>query len=462
MRYVGGSSLPRPFIFGFAILGMVMTLPGQTAGVSAFIDFLIESMEMTRVRLSFAYLLGTIGSALILTPAGKIYDRVGSRVTGSIAAAGLGLSLLALTRAPGIAAVLVAAGMQRASAALIIMAIGFFLIRFFGQGVLELVSRTMLLKWFDDMRGLANAVFAGVMPVVFSMAPLAFNFLIATHGWQGAWRVLGFILMPGGMLIAWLTFSDPRPRASIDTPPGNTPPGNTPPGDAPKPVAAPLAVAPAFLAAIARRFRVRGTREPLRPAVDQPLSRAVRDYAFWIFLSAITMSAGLLTGLTFHVVGIFAEAEISREAALAVFFPSSIVTIVVLAGASIMSDYIKLKYFAVLHGVALACTFLTIPFLSFGPVAYAMLVFWRGIAMAMFGVNQAVVWPRFYGLTHLGAISGFAAACMVAGSALGPYIFSLASDSTGSFHTISWAVVPLSLLVSVLAFRAENPNHGHA
>jgi len=57
-----------------------------------------------------------------------------------------------------------------------------------------------------------------------------------------------------------------------------------------------------------------------------------------------------------------------------------------------------------------------------------MMVFSWGIAMATMEVNQAVVWPRCYGLTHhLGTIAGFAAACMVAESALGPYAFSLAA-----------------------------------
>ncbi|MEX2444567.1 MAG: MFS transporter [Alkalispirochaeta sp.] len=456
MRYPRGFSLPRGYIFGFAVLGMAMTLPGQTAGVSAFIDFLIAAMDMSRVRLSLAYLIGTLVSASILTPAGKLYDRLGSRVTGSATVAGLGMSLLALTRAPGVAAALVSVGMARPAAALLVMAVGFFLIRFFGQGVLELVSRTMLLKWFDDRRGLANAIFAGIMPVVFSLAPLAFDFLIRANGWQGAWRILGFTLVPGGMLITWLTFSDPPPRA-LSRGAGAGPdavPGPGSPGRANLPV--PAVLAP--LKAIARRLNLRRTREPISPAVDRPLSYALRDFSFWVFLAVMTLSGGLVTGLTFHVVGVFAEAGIGRGAALAVFLPTSMVSVVALTFASVISDYVRLKYFAVLHGAALGCALLSILFLSRGPLAYAMVVLWLGIAMASMEVNQAVVWPRFYGLSHLGTISGFAAACMVAGSAIGPYAFSLAVDITGSFHAIVWVMAPICLIVAALGFLADNPN----
>ena len=460
-----GLFLPRRYVFGFAVVGMAMTLPGQTAGVSAFIDFLIDALEMSRVRLSLAYLIGTLVSASVLTPAGKLYDTLGSRVTGAAAVAGLGLSLLALTRSPDLAAGLVSFGVARPAATLLVMAVGFFLIRFFGQGVLELVSRTMLLKWFDDKRGLANAIFAGIMPVIFSLAPPAFDVLIRANGWQGAWRILGFALVPGGLLMTWLTFSDPPPRVGsggedADGGTGSVGGASASAGAQASPGAAPVPLALVPLRAIARRLNLRRTREPLSPAVDRPLSFAVRNLAFWVFLAVITLSAALVTGLTFHVVGIFAEAGIGRGPALAMFLPTSIVSVFVLAFASVISDYVRLKYFAVLHGGALGCALLSILFLSRGPVAYAMMVFSWGIAMATMEVNQAVVWPRFYGLTHLGTISGFAAAWMVAGSALGPYAFSLAAEITGSFHAIVWIMAPICLIIAALGFLADNPNRG--
>ncbi|MFP4704359.1 MAG: hypothetical protein ACLFMV_06085, partial [Spirochaetaceae bacterium] len=60
------------------LVGMMASFPGQTVGVSAFTDELIRSLSLSRVHMSLAYLIGTISSAALLTPAGKLYDRRGA------------------------------------------------------------------------------------------------------------------------------------------------------------------------------------------------------------------------------------------------------------------------------------------------------------------------------------------------------------------------------------------------
>ena len=75
------------------------------------------------------------------------------------------------------------------------------------------------------------------------------------------------------------------------------------------------------------------------------------------------------------------------------------------------------------------------------------------------GVLTNVSWPRFFGLTHLGAISGFAMSLNVAGSALGPAIFSLAERYGGnSYDFACYAVLLIAMVLLVLGFKANNPN----
>ncbi len=202
-------ALPRAALFVFALLGVLMSLPGQTAGISPFTDYLIGALQMSRAHLSIAYLIGTILSAFVLTPAGRAYDRLGSRVTGTAVSGALGLSLVALTFSPRIAAGVSAAGLPSAAAALVVMSFAFFLVRFFGQGMMQLVDRTMIMKWFDDKRGFANAILSSMLPLVFGLAPLVLNTVISAYGWQGAWLILAVILLPGFTVIAALTFADP-------------------------------------------------------------------------------------------------------------------------------------------------------------------------------------------------------------------------------------------------------------
>ena len=62
------------------IIGILMSIPGQTMGVSVFTDHLIRDLPVDRVQLSTAYMIGTIMSGFIITYAGILYDRMGARI----------------------------------------------------------------------------------------------------------------------------------------------------------------------------------------------------------------------------------------------------------------------------------------------------------------------------------------------------------------------------------------------
>lgn len=441
--------LPRSVLFVLGVLAIVLSTPGQTAGVSAFTGPLIDAMRMSRAQLSLAYLIGTIASAVMLTPAGRVYDRLGSRATGTSVTVALALSLVGLTQAPRVLGFLTAAGLPTAASALVIMSLGFFLIRFFGQGLMPLVGRTMVLKWFDDKRGVVSAVIGSVVPLAFALAPPVFNGLISSFGMTGAWLIIAAVVCPGFALVVAFTFSDP--------PTDYKPP--VPSADASAGLIVKLVSGSRAVAArVGRRIGLRPSKEPMRPDRDLNLAEARRSLAFWVFLLVVTLSSGLITGLTFHVVAVFAEAGIGATVALAVFFPASLISVLVTPIASIASDSLPLKYFAMMHAAALTLFLVSIPLLSFGAAAYILLVLSMGVATAMFAVNHTVVWPRFFGLEHLGSISGYSAAWFVAGSALGPYLYSVSVELTGSFRGVTYAFIPVCLALLVLGTRADNPN----
>ena len=69
-----------------------------------------------------------------------------------------------------------------------------------------------------------------------------------------------------------------------------------------------------------------------------------------------------------------------------------------------------------------------------------------------------VSWPRFFGLAHLGAIAGFATSLNVAGSALGPAIFSFGEQQTGSYNLACYLVLIAAVILFLLTFKANNMN----
>lgn len=444
-------------MFAVGMAGLLMTIPGQTIGVSAFIDYLIDAVQISRDQISLAYLFGTLTSAFSQPFAGRLYDRIGSRKTGFIAAAGLGISLLALVTIPQITEGFISIGIAPAVSVMISFWFGFFLIRFFGQGLLTNTSRNMILKWFDDRRGFANALLGIGLPLGFAAAPTILNYLIMQAGWQGAWFILGLLLFPFFALIVLFFYSDP-PATSSRHPENDVLLQEEIRNESYGVNTAPIPLVLKPLAVFLRKFGLSRTREGMRPRIDISLAEARRSLSFWLFLGTISLSSLLSTGFTFHVVAILGEAGIERVQALAIFLPVSFIQIIVHSLGSMGSDFAKLKYFLIAHSFSMFMILLSIVLLNSIPGAYWMLVLFSGISIGLFGINSAVVWPRFYGLKYLGEISGMASAWVVAGSALGPYLFSLMYTLSGSFYTVFYVLGPIALVLGILGFKADNPS----
>jgi len=131
---------------------------------------------------------GTIISALLLSAAGRFYDKHGARITGVIASTGLGMTLAALSQMDKTtqAASSLLPFIPHTVLVLIFMSLGFLCLRFFGQGVMSLVSRNMVMKWFELKRGRINALMGVFVSFGFSIAPYMLNTLIDRGTWQTA------------------------------------------------------------------------------------------------------------------------------------------------------------------------------------------------------------------------------------------------------------------------------------
>ncbi len=96
-------------------------------GVSVFTDHLITSLNISRVGISSAYMVGTLGSSLIISYAGVLFDRYGARPVAAVAAFFLSLFLLLLVFSSNIASLLASIGIPSSIAAFAVIGFGFFL-----------------------------------------------------------------------------------------------------------------------------------------------------------------------------------------------------------------------------------------------------------------------------------------------------------------------------------------------
>ncbi|MCB0753105.1 MAG: MFS transporter, partial [Ignavibacteriae bacterium] len=309
-----------PFFYGYVVLlsgtiGVMLSVPGQTVGISVFTDFLIRDLNISRESLSLAYLIGTLLSSFILTYAGKFYDRFGSRVTSMLAGFFLGLALIYLSSLTSINNYIIQFNFPVSNNILIftLLVIGFLFVRFFGQGVLTMASKNMVMKWFEKRRGMASAVMGIAISFGFSYSPKIFDDLINNFGWQSTWLYIGIFISIIFVIFAFITFRD-NPEQFGLIPDG-------------------------------REIIIkRKTAPKFHADKNYTLSEARVTYNFWIFNLTLALQGLYITALTFNIVDIFTKAGLGREDAILIFLPVSVIAVIFQIGGGYLADIIRLKY----------------------------------------------------------------------------------------------------------------------
>lgn len=417
-----------PFFYGWAIwllstLGFLMSVPGQTMGMAVFTEAFMDAFGLSRTELSTAYFFGTMGSSLFLTRAGRWYDRHQARTMMAAASAVLGAVLLFIS---GIDVLVAGAGASPGGAlAFGLILVGYFGVRFSGQGVLTSASRNVLLVWFERRRGLVSGIRGVFVSLGFSVAPLLLAMLIDVTGWRGALWVLA-VVVGGGFALACLVGVRDTPESC----------GLFPDGVSAEQHAA----------------------SPPLTAASLTLEQARRSPVFWIYAAALSMHALFGTAVTFHIVDIFDQAGRSREEAFFYFVPQAVVSTSVNLLASTLADRMALKPLLVI----MLCGFVTGAFGLANLDAdwgYVLLIAGFGCGGGLWGVLSNLAFVRNFGRVHLGAISGLSTSLTVFASAVGPVLFSLGVDVLGSYEGAVWLCLGLNvaLLVAAVMVRQREP-----
>ena len=244
-------------------LGLMMTTPGQTVGVSVFLDPIIDELGATRAGVSLLYTLGTLAGALALPFVGRAIARRGPRRAVAWIATGLAGACVYIATVTSLTA----------------LAIGFVLLRGLGQGALGLVSLHVISVWFVRHRGLA----VGVTGVGVALATAGFPWLIeawaGTFGWRVAYALLG-ALVAATILPLGIAFFRGHPERYGARPDGRAAAPGPPP------------IEPRFTAAEARRTAT-----------------------FWLLAASVACIGALSTALVFHHYDLMAARGLDRATA---------------------------------------------------------------------------------------------------------------------------------------------------
>ncbi len=448
-----------PFFYGWVIvivctIGVMMSIPGQTMGMSVFTDSLIQVTGISRLQLSNAYFVGTLTSGLLLPLGGRLLDRFGARAIACGASLVLAATLCYLSLSDRIIRLIQhwVPASNATGVALVVLGLGFISLRFSGQGMLTMASQTTMGKWFDRRRGFVSGLSGIFFSFAFSVAPLLFSLLIDVFSWRGAWWLLASLVGGGMGAIAWIFYRDNPEICGLEMD-GRLPPSdqqrlpqkNTKPELQDVPSLAPAQ----DVAAPALKRAHRSHRDFSRP-------EALVTLAFWAIALALSSHALTMTGITFHIVDIGAAVGISRTQIVSIFFPIGVFATLMGYVIGLISDRARLQL--VFVGMMV--------FESLGIAAMANVqsgwgrgfaIVGLGLSGGCFGTLSTVTLPRYFGRMHLGAIAGMQMMSMVIASAIGPSLLAIFKNALGSYHLGLYvcAALPLTLIIPLL--KMQNP-----
>jgi MFS family permease len=391
-------------------MGIFFSGPGQTFSNSVFIASYIQDFSMSQTGIASVYSAATLTSGFLLFFLGRLVDRYGRRIMLTIAALLLGASCFYNSFVAGP----------------FTLFIGFFLIRYFGQGSMTLIPNTLVSQWFFKYRGRALS-FAGLGGLIGAATfPPLINLLIEAYNWQITWRIMGTVLILFFVPIAYY-FVRNKPEDVGLLPDGGK--GNTDPGNA----------------------ATTTTQEE-----SWTLSEAARTKAFWFVMICGAIPAMINTGITFQIFSILAQQGIDR---MATAFVLSLIPIVSFS-CSLLSGFVveRVKAHRVLS-LAFALNIVT-PIILILANSYSVVILFAitwGIAQGFMNIPLGVIWPNYFGRKHLGSIQGVTHTAGVIGSALGPIQFGWAYDQFGSYTGILLVSAFIWGLGAALAFLATPP-----
>nr|WP_218909342.1 MFS transporter [Nocardiopsis sinuspersici] len=384
---------------------MVLALsgPGQTAGVSVFVDHLVTDLDVSRSAVSLAYMCGTLSGALALPWLGRAVDRFGVQRVLAAVALGFGGFLVLLACVQG----------------LVGLTAGFVGVRALGQGGMSLIASTAVAISVTRGRGTLLGLTTSAGSAGISLFPLVAEQVVSVLGWRYTFAAEALLIW---VVVLPLAFWGLRGVARV--PERTAEPGRS--GELEEPVHAEPAA----------------TAEP-----EWPLRAIVRTSVFWALTGAVACSGLVSTAVFFHQIAVLGEQGLTPTQAAANFLPQTVAGLgsALLFGSAADRVSPKALMCAAMAMHALALTLLPLVSPGLAAVLYGMAL---GAAASGARAVENAALPFYFGTANLGSLRGVTQSVAVASTAVGPILLSLAHEWAGSYRP---GVLGLALLCALMA-----------
>lgn len=389
--------------------GMLLTFSssfGQTFFISLFGGQIRADFNLTNGEFGGVYLLGTLGSAALMVFVGKIVDVYTPRQVGVVSLLGLACACVAISFANSVA----------------FLVFAFFLLRFFGQGMMSLTALTAMGRWFDATRGKAVSFTNTGHQIGEALLPISVVGILLVTNWRQAWLIYAVVIAFIAIPALWLLFGKDR--------------------------------VPQNQARSAKSIAARQWSK----------AEMVRDPLFWIASFGYLSPPFIGTAVFFHQVYMVELKGWELSWFASGFSIYAVVTLGfgILTGLGVdkFSAKALLPYFLLPLSISLLLlAFFDTPYII--PVVFVFLGLNGGGFSTLFGA----LWPEIYGVKHLGEIRALIVALMVFASALGPGVIGWLIDygvplETQFLFMSAYCIVISGMLFGVSkAFIAREAKH---
>ena len=407
-----------PFFYGWVIVGAAFLGAFVGGGLqsftfSVFLEPMSESLGWSRTVLTGALALRILTAASLAPLFGSVVDRHGPRFL-----------MLASAVIGGVAALLI----SQVSEIWQFYAIFAFVGISGGAGLGGVVTGATVSKWFVRLRGraLAFTTMGGPAPGLV-LAPIM-AFVVFTYGWQTGWILMSVLfivlLLPVSLLMA---------RQPEDM--GLLPDGAKSEDE------------------VKEAYASRGGLESQH---SWRLREAIRTRALWLLVLTQILSGLAVSSVVLHEFSYVRELGYSTAIAAGVLSTHSGLAMAFRPLWGLLLERVPVRYAmsSVYIGTGSALILLlnadSAPFVFLFAVVY-------GMSVAGLAVSQAIIFPNYFGRDHVGTIRGFIMPISMPAGALGPFLVSVAFDTTGTYFTAFTILMLLMLASAVIMLLVKPP-----
>jgi predicted MFS family arabinose efflux permease len=299
------------------------------------------------------------------------------------------------------------------------LAIGIFLMRFSGQGLMSHTSSTAISRYFEKSRGRAlSTVWLGLSTAEFILPVLVIYFL-TTYSWRSVWQVMSIIII----LILPLIINFTIKKINFES-------------------------------------REENLEEKLKIKIKSwKRTEVLKDFRFYIISSNILAMPWIFTGMAVYQSFISDSKLWETYTIPKAFMVYSIASIVTLFLSGFLVDKFTSRKLIPIMNIPLLLAMVVL-FYSKQEVSAYFFLGLIGISNGFGNILGSSTWAEIYGVKYIGSIKALTTAFMVFSTALGTVVFGILIDNGFTIENIAFicgSYIVISILILILFRKTLEP-----